>query len=119
MANWTAAPAWASAALLGLAAACTAQSSEKGRGGAAQAGVQRGATDRVRGKVNSVQSSGVVIEDAEGRWIHLQLAPETVVRKGGQASSMLDLREGVQLEALYVRDNGVLRAVELNVAGNQ
>jgi hypothetical protein len=121
MGKRTAAPAcWACAALLGLAASCSsAESTERGKGGAAQAGVQRAAVDRLRGKVSSVQPSGVVIEDAEGRWFHLQLAPETIVRKGGQPSSMLDLKEGVELEALYVRENGGLRALELDVAGSQ
>jgi hypothetical protein len=119
MGKWTAALVWASAALVGLAVACSsAESTEKGKGGAAQAGVQRAATGRVRGKVSRVQSSGVVIEDSEGRWHHLQLAPETVVRKDGQSGSMLDLREGVELEALYVRENGGLRAIELDVSGN-
>jgi hypothetical protein len=118
MGKWTVVPAWTCSALLGLASACTAESTERGKGGAAEAGVQ-GEGSRVRGTVSAVYPSELVIEDAKGRWHHLHLATDTVVRTEGHSSSLLDVREGVQLEALYVRDNGALRAIELNVARTQ
>jgi hypothetical protein len=103
------------AALVGLSS-CNLLDGEPGQGGAAQAGAQRSSLQRVRGKVNAVYSSSVLVEDEAGRWYRVQIGPETAVRRDGQRTSLLELQEGAHVEAQCVRDHGELRAIELRVS---
>jgi hypothetical protein len=103
------------AALVGLTS-CGQHDAEPGKGGGAQAGTPRSAMQRVRGKVNAVYSSSVVVEDEEGRWFHVQVGPETAVLRDGQGTSLLELQEGARVEARCVREHGELRAIELRVS---
>ncbi|HZA49864.1 MAG TPA: hypothetical protein VE549_03935 [Myxococcaceae bacterium] len=108
------------AALAGLCVAialtsCAEGAAELGKGGAGQAGAQR-PTQRVRGTVNALYPSAVLVEDNAGRQYRLQVGPETTVRRDGQGVSLLELEEGARVEAQCVRSNGGLRAIELSVS---